>query len=659
MAFKVGREGGFNLMAKRLKGDDQGSNVVHRARPSPKGGGIMGSGGPSTGGAFGLGRRVGGVATPAQLGVGSVRGGLPLSMYETAPDFNISLEDFRLWAVERLTVLKSIEMAVSMGKKPEEVDELALKMMKKHLDDRTSTLKPTIGWAEVGLSRDAVTPEAKGKQQVSSPLGKDGAAAGVKREREEEEYGEGDMDMGEGFDGGMPGRRDLSMDESWGRGGGGGGGAGPSGGPKADSAGLTKRLQSGEGALWEEGGELPYGSKDWGSHYIMRLAYCRNEELRRWMIAQEVVLFRARFQAQGLKAQAEFMAHYKLPYEPIDRHEASEVHDDLMKVNRATNSKESLAYYKVPFHEVPDLVRGRRVLVRAGYAYVPAENLVSIVVGHYRQQLSKAMTLTGRYWNMRLREEEMDRLTPLVESISTAYVGKDYGKGGGKSSGVILRLADLHPVALESFPPCMLNLYQAVKMENHLRNAGRMQLGLFLKGAGMPMEESLDFFRSEFSKKMGADKFDKEYAYNVRHIYGKEGARKDYTAMSCMKIIMGPAPGQSEHHGCPFKTFGPDRLKSFVAATGVKDPTAVSAIVDKASRQQNYQIACMMYFEGKHGKAPEPVNHPNGYFEDSRKALGASDPEPKALPAPAADGEGQLTPAKRPAEAEASVATPE
>jgi len=423
---------------------------------------------------------------------------------------------------------------------------------------------------------------------------------------------------------------------------------------------------SGEGALWEEGGELPYGSKDWGSHFIMRLAYCRNEELRRWLIAQESVLFRARFQAQGTRAQAEFMAHYKMPYEPIDRHEIAEVHDDLMRVVRATpNAKESHAYYKVPFHEVPDLVRGRRVLVRDGYAYVPAENLVSIVVGIFRQRLSKAMTVTGRYWNMRLREEEIDRLTPLVESISTAYVGKDYGRGGGSSSGVILRLADLHPVALASFPPCMLHLYQAVKTENHLRNAGRMQLGLFLKGAGMPMEESLEFFRAEFSRKMGADKFDKEYAYNVRHIYGKEGARKDYTAMSCMKIIMGPPPGQNEHHGCPFKAFGADRLRSFVAATGVKDPTAVSAIVDKASRQQSYQIACMMYFEGKHGKAPEPVNHPNGYFEDSRKALGAVASDPKALPAPADVGGSSpppITPPKGFAEVGAGaerVATPD
>ena len=52
----------------------------------------------------------------------------------------------------------------------------------------------------------------------------------------------------------------------------------------------------------------------------------------------------------------------------------------------------------------------------------------------------------------------------------------------------------------------MLRLHQALRENHHLRHGGRMQYGLFLKGAGLTLEQSLAFWKSEFTKKMDADK---------------------------------------------------------------------------------------------------------------------------------------------------------
>jgi len=64
------------------------------------------------------------------------------------------------------------------------------------------------------------------------------------------------------------------------------------------------------------------------------------------------------------------------------------------------------------------------------------------------------------------------------------------------------------------------------------------------------MQDALAFWQRSFSRKIAPDVFQKRYAYNIRHNYGKEGKRADYTPFSCRRIITGQAPaGVADHHG--------------------------------------------------------------------------------------------------------------
>ena len=55
-------------------------------------------------------------------------------------------------------------------------------------------------------------------------------------------------------------------------------------------------------------------------------------------------------------------------------------------------------------------------------------------------------------------------------------------------------------LAETSMPLCMRNLAQKLKEVHHLRHAGRIQYGLFLKGIGLGLEEALVYWAGEFSK---------------------------------------------------------------------------------------------------------------------------------------------------------------
>jgi DNA primase large subunit len=108
-----------------------------------------------------------------------------------------------------------------------------------------------------------------------------------------------------------------------------------------------------------------------------------------------------------------------------------------------------------------------------------------------------------------------------------------------------------------------------------------------MKGIGLSLEDALMFWRNEFSRIHGIDGFEKHYAYNIRHNYGKEGRRTDYTPYSCLKIINGTVSA-GEHHGCPFKHFDEERLKYNLQSQGV----AASGITEiiQLVKGQHYQV---------------------------------------------------------------------
>uniref|UniRef100_A0A8C5HCN1 DNA primase large subunit n=1 Tax=Gouania willdenowi TaxID=441366 RepID=A0A8C5HCN1_GOUWI len=335
--------------------------------------------------------------------------------------------------------------------------------------------------------------------------------------------------------------------------------------------------------------------KDHISHFILRLAYCQTEDLRRWFIQQEVDLFRYRFNDLSPKQKLEFLHRNNLQYDTIGIEEKKALKDKLLNSSPGVSgiTVEDQDFYKVPFQDALDLVRTRKVYLKAGYVYIPHQEIVTIVLNDFRTRLSKALALTARSLPAVHSDE---RLQPLLNHLSHAYVGQDYSiqKNVGKIS-----LEQIDSLSGKSYPLCMRHLHQALRENHHLRHGGRMQYGLFLKGIGLSLEQALQFWRSEFIRgKVDADKFDKAYAYSIRHMFGKEGKRTDYTPYNCMKVILSNPPSQGDYHGCPFRHSDPELLKQKLQFYKVS-PSGINQVDTTFS-----------------------LNHPNQYFLESQKVFG-------------------------------------
>jgi DNA primase large subunit len=410
----------------------------------------------------------------------------------------------------------------------------------------------------------------------------------------------------------------------------------------------------------------PKSIADEVSHYALRLAFCRTESLRRQFLTSEVQLFKARFREMKGADKAKFIEH-ELDYNSMDSKEFEKLKDELMDVlcqARSTGPRgkdreqwmmsehKRSKYYKVKFENVYQLVKMRDVLVKKGFAYVHESAVDAIVMTEFRAKLSKNLGLAAKRWNAFVESDERARLVPVINSLRTKELGRsDYGSdnanGGPSGTGIVLN-KDLQRLAEESFPLCAKNLFKAVKVEHHLRHEGRRQLQLYLKGIGLPLEEALVFFKTEFTKKPGCnnEKFEKDYAYGVRHSYGKEGKRVDYTPHSCMKCIAAN-PSKGEYHGCPFKTFSEEALGAALSQMKI-EPSKVTDIVKKA-KNKHYQLACSDVFEAVHGGEfiEGGLHHPNQYYEQSRKVLNpktnedSDGKEKQAVPTPPQQKEEQ------------------
>lgn len=363
--------------------------------------------------------------------------------------------------------------------------------------------------------------------------------------------------------------------------------------------------------------------KDQISHFILRLAYCWNEDLRRWFLTHESHLFKFRLDRLSDQDRADFMIANGLSFEQLSSEAKTDLKDKLIGLAGVEESKfPSAIYYKVPFALALSLIGSRSVYLERGFAYVPLSKLVSIITSKFKIHLTRSLAEAAHMFEPVSSDP---RIGALLKNMSKQYVGKDFT--ASKTSA----LDKLYPEQVDEaaerhMPLCMKYLHSNLKRDGKLKHWGRLQYGLFLKGAGLELENAILFWQSFFTKVMSADAFSKQYAYSFRHMYGKEGSRKNYTPFSCYKIIMGTPPEPGAFHGCPFRHMPDNQLAAQLEA--LKMPSSEVQELVRTAKSGNPQIACQRHFDWAHpghqtmvveggGRLAEAANHPNQWYQSS------------------------------------------
>ncbi|KAG8827477.1 hypothetical protein FRC19_002930 [Serendipita sp. 401] len=362
--------------------------------------------------------------------------------------------------------------------------------------------------------------------------------------------------------------------------------------------------------------------KDHVSHFVLRLAFCRSDELRRRFIKAELALFRVRWDTDDIAEKSAFMHSRDFALGEVSKEEKTELEEQLRACTpqKFQNDFPKERYIKVPWTRVPDLVQTRQVYLRAGIAYVPFRLQPSVIFQQFHDDLEKALELTARA----LPRMDEDRLTLVLEHLSKglqAGIASEYSSGPESGESVTADMID--GLAKKHFPLCMRMLHDTLRKDCHLKHQGRLQYGLFLKVIGLPIDEALAFWRRSFSK-MADDKFTKEHTYNIKHNYGLVGKMANYPARSCQTILTQNPPSTTDSHGCPYRHYSEDNLRMALQTTMSISGTDLQDVLSSV-RSQHYHVACTRVYELTHGLrkgegigSGETVTHPNEYAQRSR-----------------------------------------
>lgn len=279
-------------------------------------------------------------------------------------------------------------------------------------------------------------------------------------------------------------------------------------------------------------GEVAKNSKDdHVGHFLLKLVSAQTRWSCNWFVRMETLLFKTRTGDQN--KTREFFAKKFWPrirnlkiinnevlFTPLSYYDPDYINEIDIPQN-----------FKIHFTKCSSLISKRKQPLIMGYMDSTYEAIECLL--HFEFQRTLENSSSKLYENNVFNSDE--RLVRLNKEL---FISGEQATTKKMDSELQQNL----------FPLCIKGIVDKLKKNRHLKFNDRQTLCLFLKDIGYSLQNCIKFFESHFN--CTEQQFKKEYLYNIRHNYGLEGKRANYTSFKCPKIIsLGSEPNSV---GCPF-----------------------------------------------------------------------------------------------------------
>ncbi|XP_050440714.1 DNA primase large subunit-like [Adelges cooleyi] len=255
-----------------------------------------------------------------------------------------------------------------------------------------------------------------------------------------------------------------------------------------------------------------------------------------------------------------------------------------------------LEHITVPWQKCLSLMTEYKVFITKGHACVPCKFWNGLLRDLFRLIYYKSLYQIRRCCST-LPESDL-RLDYITNRIDMFY-----------NSKVAFWRNNIENVTFEELninrhllPPCMSLSLDSLFSNHRLAHDSRYLLTLFLKNIGVPIEQTLEMFKQQYSMidNQGStcthtwNEHHKQIIYNVKHTYGMVGSKKNYNMQSCSFIQKQNSSQLSEEGGCPFVHCSGDKLKKILEKNTTFDNTEIKVINELRNSDRPIE-ACHWY----------------------------------------------------------------